>query len=110
MEQQRKVAVVGIGAVSALGTTATEFWEGLLAGRCGIGPVDLFDTSAYRTHIGGQARGMDPAAHFGKRELRRMSRCDQMGLIAAREAMKDSGLELSREDPARIGVLLGGGA
>ena len=106
----RKVAVVGIGVVSALGMDAREFWEGLVSGRCGIGAVDLFDTSAYRTSIGAQVKGLDPATHFGKKALKRMSRCDQIGLVAAREAVKDSGLYLGRVDLDRVGVLLGGGA
>lgn len=110
MQQERKVAVVGLGVVSALGMTALDYWDGLIKGRCGIGPIDLFDVSAYRTHIGAQVRGIDPDAHFGKKELKRMSRCDQLGIIAAREAVADSGLDLSHEDLDRIGVLMGGGA
>jgi 3-oxoacyl-[acyl-carrier-protein] synthase II len=106
----RRVAVVGLGVVSALGMTRDEFWDGLTHGRCAIGPVDLFDTAAYRTHIGAQIRGLDPSAHFGKKELKRMSRCDHIGIIAAREAVKDSGLDLSLFDRTRVGVLLGGGA
>ncbi|MGA2193402.1 MAG: beta-ketoacyl-[acyl-carrier-protein] synthase family protein [Nitrospirota bacterium] len=110
MHQRRKVAVVGLGAVSALGMTVSEYWEGLIAGRCGIGPMDLFDTSAYRTHIGAQVRDMVPSRHFSKKELRRMSRCDQIGIIAAREAIRDSGLDLLSVDPEIFGVILGGGA
>ncbi|HEY3346766.1 MAG TPA: beta-ketoacyl-[acyl-carrier-protein] synthase family protein [Nitrospirota bacterium] len=110
MSTLRKVAVVGAGSVNAVGLTVNEFWEGLIAGRCGIGPVDLFDTSAYRTHIGGQVRGLDAGLHFGKKELRRMSRCDIFGLIAAREAVEDSGLNLRSIDRERAGVILGGGA
>jgi len=107
---ERKVAVVGVGVVSALGPSSKEFWEGLVSGRCGIEAVDLFDTSAYRTHIGAQVKGFDPFAHFGKKELRRMSRCDLFGILAAREAMADSGLSLGPDDLERSGVLLGGGA
>src|SRR3990172_13337945 len=98
MHQKRNVAVLGLGAVGGLGMTAKEYWEGLTSGECGIGPIDLFDTSSYRTHIGAQVRGLDPSSHFGKKELRRMSRCDQLGLIAAREAVADSGLDFARHD------------
>ncbi len=107
---ERKVAVVGIGVVSALGLTRKDFWEGLAAGRCGIGLVDLFDTTAYRTRIGGQVRGLDPAAHFGKKALKQMSRCDLFGVLAAREAVADSGLRQGGPELERTGVLLGGGA
>lgn len=110
MSSSKRVAIVGLGVVSALGMTKDEFWEGLINGRGGIGPVDLFDTSAYRTHIGAQVKGLDPLRHFSGKKLQRMSRCDQLGLIAAREAVADSGLDLSRLDMERVGVCLGGGA
>ena len=110
MQPERRVAVVGLGVVSALGMTTDEFWQGLMAGRCGIGPVGLFDTAAYRTHIGAEVRGLEPLSHFTKKELKRMSRCDVLGLIAAREAFLDSGLRISPGDADMIGVILGGGA
>lgn len=110
MQPDRRVAVVGIGVVSAFGLSTAEFWDGLVNGRCGIGPVDLFDTSAYRTNIGAQVRGLVPSEHFGRKALRRMSRCDMLGVIAAREAMRDSEISVSRENPENIGVILGGGA
>jgi len=110
MYPQRKVAVVGLGVVSALGMTAKDFWDGLVKGRCGIGQLSLFDTSAYRTHLGAEVRGLDPAMHFGKKELGRMSRCDVLGMIAAREAMFDSGLDFATLDKETVGVVLGGGA
>jgi 3-oxoacyl-[acyl-carrier-protein] synthase II len=110
MGRERRAAVVGLGVVSALGMTLKEFWDGLTSGRCGIGPVDLFDTSSYRTGIGAQVKGLDPSRHFALKMLKRMSRCDQLGLIAAREAVKDSGLVLGVIAPERVGVCLGGGA
>ena len=110
MISRRRAAIVGLGVISALGMTVKEFWEGLVSGRCGIGPVDLFDTSSYRTHIGAQVRGLYPLKYFTKKQLSRMSRCDQLGLIAAKEAVRDSGLRLEKLIPERIGVCLGGGA
>ncbi len=64
MGRERRAAVVGLGVVSALGMTVIEFWDGLTSGRCGIGPVDLFDTSSYRTSIGAQVKGLDPSMPF----------------------------------------------
>jgi len=110
MRSNRRVAVVGIGVVSALGMTTAGFWEGLTNGLCGIGEVDLFDTAAYRTHLGAQVKGLDPESLFGRKRSKRLSRCDMLGLIAAREAVTDSGLDLSGEDLTAIGVILGGGA
>lgn len=108
MIQDRRVVVTGIGAVTSIGASAPEFWSGLLAGRCGIGPVSLFDAANYRTQTAAEVREI-PDAFLTPAQKRRLSRADRMGLAAAREAVADSGLDLSREDPTRIGVILGGG-
>jgi len=107
---RKRVAVTGVGVVSAFGLGRAAFWEGVSNGRCAIGSLDLFDTSAYRTQIGAQVRGFDPAEHFSRKQLGRMSRCDRIGIIAAREAFKDSGLDIPAGDGTRFGVLLGAGA
>ncbi len=97
-----------MGAVTALGPTLEQTWRGLLAGACGIRPVSLFDTSSYRTQTAAEA-GEIPDGFLTAVERRRMSRADRMGVAAAREALAASGLDLSREDPTRMGVILGGG-
>jgi 3-oxoacyl-[acyl-carrier-protein] synthase II len=86
----------------------SEFWPNLLAGVCGIRPVSLFDASAYRTQTAAEVSDI-PDGFLTPAEKRRMSRADRMGLVAATEAFAQSGLDLEREDPARIGVILGGG-
>ncbi|HMA16972.1 MAG TPA: beta-ketoacyl-[acyl-carrier-protein] synthase family protein, partial [Thermoanaerobaculia bacterium] len=85
-----------------------DFWKNLLAGVCGIRPVSLFDASAYRTQTAAEVREI-PDGFLSIAEKRRMSRADRMGLAAAREALIQSGLDLAKEDPTRIGVILGGG-
>jgi 3-oxoacyl-[acyl-carrier-protein] synthase II len=97
-----------MGAVTALGPTLEQSWKGLLAGDCGIRPVSLFDTSAYRTQTAAEVESI-PDGFLTPAERRRMSRADRMGVAAAREAIAASGLDLSREDPTRMGVILGGG-
>jgi 3-oxoacyl-[acyl-carrier-protein] synthase II len=104
----RRVAVTGLGAVTALGGTVEATWRGLLAGECGIRRLTLFDPSAYRTTTAAQIDEIrddfiDPTRR------RRMSRADRIGIVAAREALAASGLDLSREDLSRVGVILGGG-
>jgi 3-oxoacyl-[acyl-carrier-protein] synthase II len=106
---RRRVAITGAGVVSALGGTAKETWEGLVAGRIGIGPVTLFDTSRDRSHTAAQIRSLDPDRIGRARDLRRASRGDLIGLLAAREAVADADLDLGRADRTRAGVLLGGG-
>jgi 3-oxoacyl-[acyl-carrier-protein] synthase II len=105
---RRRVVITGMGAVSALGPTLEQTWKGLLAGRCGIRALSLFDASAYRTQTAAEI-GEIPDAFLTPAERRRMSRADRMGVAAAREAIEAAGLDLSREDPTRLGVILGGG-
>ncbi|MBN2384968.1 beta-ketoacyl-[acyl-carrier-protein] synthase family protein [bacterium] len=107
---QRQASITGLGIFCALGKNRLEFLENMTLGRCGIGQVDLFDTSNYRTHTGGQIKDFRPEDHFPVRMLRRMSRCDQIGMMAAREAIRDSGLDLSVEKHDRVSVIMGAGA
>lgn len=108
MTEARRVVVTGLGAVTSIGTSVSDFWRNLLAGVCGIRPVSLFDASSYRTQTAAEVADI-PDAFLSAAEKRRMSRADRMGLVAAREAMTQAGLDASREDPTRIGVILGGG-
>jgi 3-oxoacyl-[acyl-carrier-protein] synthase II len=108
MPRPRRVVITGLGAVTSIGASLAEFWENLLAGTCGIGPFSLFDASTYRTQTAAQVREI-PDGFLTPAERRRMSRADRMGVAAAREAIAGAGLDLSREDPTRIGVILGGG-
>jgi 3-oxoacyl-[acyl-carrier-protein] synthase II len=108
MSKPRRVVVTGLGAVTSIGVSVPDFWKNLLAGTCGIRPLSLFDASGYRTQTAGQVDEI-PDGFLTAAEKRRMSRADRMGLAAAREAIAQSGLDLSRENPERIGVILGGG-
>jgi 3-oxoacyl-[acyl-carrier-protein] synthase II len=108
MAKRRRVVVTGLGAVSSIGSSVSEFWPNLLAGVCGIRPVSLFDASTYRTQTAAEVSDI-PDGFLTPAEKRRMSRADRMGLVAATEAVSQSGLDLAREDPTRIGVILGGG-
>jgi 3-oxoacyl-[acyl-carrier-protein] synthase II len=104
---ERNVVVTGLGAVTSLGNDVRTTWEGLTEGRSGIGPITLFDASGFRTKLAAEIKelpdGFEPALR------RRLSRTDVIGLTAAAEALADAGLDLSRENPERIGVVLGGG-
>ena len=108
MRNSRHVAVTGLGAVTSIGASVHDFWRSLLAGQCGIASFSLFDSSAYRTQTAAQVTEI-PDGFLTPLEKRRMSRADRMGLAAATEALEQSGLDPSREDPGRIGVILGGG-
>src|SRR5262245_51266442 len=108
MNRGRGVVVTGLGAVTAIGRRVEEFWRNLTEGVCGIRPISLFDASAYRTQTAAEV-GEIPDGFLSPAQRRRMSRADRMGIAAAAEALAASGLDLSFEDPTRIGVILGGG-
>ena len=108
-EHRRRVVVTGLGAITPLGLTADEFWANLLAGRSGIGPMTLCDPTDYPCRIAGQADDFNPTNYIGNREARRMARFSQLAVAAGMQAVADAGLDMEREDPYRVGVLLGNG-
>jgi 3-oxoacyl-[acyl-carrier-protein] synthase II len=109
--ERRRVAVTGLGAVTPLGEDVGSTWEGMLAGRSGIGPITLFDSDGYRTTIAGEVGGWEPEKHFERREVRRLDRFAQFFLVAVRQAMEQAGLSYDENDPAaaRAGVVIGAG-
>ena len=92
---KRRVVVTGLGAVTPLGNTKDEFWRRLIAGESGVGPITAFDAADFSTRFAAEVKDFDPDALIGKRESKRMDRFSQFALVAAREALEDSGLNLS---------------
>jgi 3-oxoacyl-[acyl-carrier-protein] synthase II len=105
----RRVVITGLGAVTPLGVGVPVLWQGLLEGKSGIGNIELFDTSAFEVHFGGEVKHFAPEKLLDARTARRLDRFAQFALVAAKEAVKDSGLEIAREDPFRCGVIFGSG-
>ncbi|MCD6560604.1 MAG: beta-ketoacyl-[acyl-carrier-protein] synthase family protein [Deltaproteobacteria bacterium] len=105
-----RVAVTGLGIITSIGHSIPTFWDGLLHGRCGIGSVSIFDTTGFPCSFAAQVRKKDLEEQFEDHEIKRVSRCDLLGLIAVREAISDSGLDFKRYNRENIGVVLGGGA
>ena len=105
----RRVVVTGMGAVSPVGNDLQSFWSGLCAGKSGIGPVTLFDTSAYPTKIAGEVKGIDFGRFVEPKEARRTDRAILLALVAARGAMEQSKLNMSNEDPGRCATIIGAG-
>src|SRR5512142_2957395 len=110
MKMRKRVVITGLGVVSAVGNNLSEFWESLIRGKEGTKEITVFDPSAYRTKIAAEVSNLDVEAHFAKKELRRLSRCDQFGLIAFREAWKSARLDQNSCDKERAGVILGAGS
>ncbi len=107
---RRRAVVTGLGVITSIGQDVPSFWQNLQAGVCGIDFITLFDASGYRAKRAAEIKGFDPLLYFSPRRLQRMSRCDQLGMKAAREAIADSGLDLKSENLERIGIFIGGGA
>jgi len=105
----RRVVVTGMGAVTPLGNSVRELWEGLVAGRSGVGPITHFDAGEYAVRIAAEVKDFDPDAYIDPRESRRMDLFVQYGVAAAKMALDDSGLEITDEVSERTGVLVGSG-
>lgn len=105
----KRVVVTGIGSVSPIGLTATETWENMKNGVSGAAPITHFDASQFKTQFACEVKGFDPAQYFDRKEARKLDICQQFALVAAREAIADSGMNLDEEDKDEIGVILGVG-
>ncbi len=103
----RRIVVTGIGAVTPVGSGREEAWTSLLAGRCGIGPVESFDTGSYSVHCGAEIRDFDPTPYFSRLDPRSVGRASQLAIAASRQALDDAGLDLSAVAPERAGVAMG---
>ena len=109
MDQNRRVVVTGLGIISPLGCGLTASWQGAKEGKCGIGPITLYDTEGQKVKLAGEAHGFDAENYMDKREARKMDRCNQLAIAAAQEAFQMSGLDMEKEDPLRCGVLVSSG-
>ncbi|HXF68267.1 MAG TPA: beta-ketoacyl-ACP synthase II [Thermoflexus sp.] len=104
-----RVVVTGMGAITPLGNDVETFWQNVVAGRSGVGPITLFDASAMKTRIAAEVRDFNPEAWFGRKEARRMDRYVQFALAAAQQALRDARLDPAHVDRERVGVVLGTG-
>src|SRR5271167_1761825 len=109
MGHSRRVVITGRGGRSGLGDSLHTFWEALCAGRSGVGPLTLFDTTEFKVHFGGQVLDWDPVARFGVREARHLDRFAQFALAAGIAAVEDSGIDFSALEAEKCGVIIGSG-
>ncbi len=104
-----RVVITGMGAMTPLGETPDEYWKNLAAGTSGIGPMTLCDPEGYPCQISGEVSGFDPATYMGSKEARRMARFTQLAVAAALQAVESAAYDISKDDPYRVGVILGNG-
>lgn len=106
---ERRVVVTGVGALTPVGKTAPEFWNGLISGKSGVRPITHFDTADYPTKFAGQIEDFDSGNYFDRKEARRLDPVTQYGLIVADETIKDSKIDLDNINKDRVAVLIGTG-
>ena len=116
---RRRVVITGLGTVNPLALNVTDYWRGLLAGRSGIAPITRFDTanwqqtngttSAFKVTFGGEVKGFSPEPTLDTKAARHLDRFAQFAIVAAFEAVTDSGLDFAKENPFRCGCILGSG-
>jgi 3-oxoacyl-[acyl-carrier-protein] synthase II len=107
MNEWPKVVVTGIGMVTSIGTGRRQFWDALLAGRSGVGPVRSFDTSRYNVHLGAEIQDFRPSDYVQKLEVSAIGRSSQLAIAAAKLALADGSLDLADVDLERAGVCAG---
>ena len=107
---KRRVVVTGVGVVTSLGRQVDVFWDRIVRGESGVGPITLFDVSGYRVQFGGQVHWEPENEGIASvKDLKRLDRFTQFAIGAAKDAAADSGLDFSKEDPYRCGVVIGSG-
>jgi 3-oxoacyl-[acyl-carrier-protein] synthase II len=110
VNMKQRVVVTGLGVISPVGNDVASFWHSLREGKSGIAPLVTFDVTAFDSRIAGEIKNFDPLAHgFTKKDLNRTEKFVQYAITSARQAIKDSGLDLEKEDKERIGVVVGSG-
>lgn len=105
----KRVVVTGMGALTPLGNSVEEYWNGLNNGVSGADMITLFDASKFRTKFACEVKGFDPVQHLDRKEARKIDRFTQFALVASDEAMKDAGLSRENVNPDRVGVVFGSG-
>ena len=105
----RRVVITGLGALTPIGNTLPDYWEGLLSGVSGAAPITHFDASKFKTKFACELKGFDPLNFMDRKEVRKFDRFAQYALVAADEAIQDAGLDFDNEDKDRIGVIWGAG-
>jgi 3-oxoacyl-[acyl-carrier-protein] synthase II len=107
--QARRVVVTGLGTITPIGNNINDFWNNLIEGKSGAGPITHFDTSKFKTKFACEVKGFEFDKYFDRPELRKMDKFTQFAMIAADEAIKDSLLDLEKIDKRKVGVIWGSG-
>lgn len=105
----RRVVVTGMGAITPIGLSVDEFWNGIMEEKVGFAPITKFDTGDYKCKLAAEVKGFDPKEYMDPKAARRMEQFCQYAVAASKEALEDSGLDMEKEDPYMVGVSVGSG-
>ncbi|MAZ73475.1 MAG: beta-ketoacyl-[acyl-carrier-protein] synthase II [Flavobacteriaceae bacterium] len=105
----KRVVVTGLGALTPIGNTISEYWDGLKSGKSGCAPITYFDAEKFKTQFACELKNFDQEAHFDRKEARRLDRFAQYALVSSDEAIEDAGINLDEVDKFRVGVIWGAG-
>lgn len=106
---ERRVVITGLGAITPIGKNVTETWDGIKNKKCGIDKISLFDASSFKTSLAAEVKDYEPSEYFEVKEAKRLDRCSQFAIIAAREAFKDSKITSENTDLERVGIFISSG-
>ena len=109
MGKNRRVVITGMGAITPIGNSVEEFWNGIKEGKTGFGPITYFDTADYRCKLAAEVKDFDPTEYMDKKSARRMEQFCQFAVAAAGQAIADAGLIMEQEDPYMVGCSVGSG-
>ena len=109
MGKNRRVVITGMGAITPIGNSVEEFWDGIKKGKTGFGPITYFDTADYRCKLAAEVKDFDPTQYMDKKSARRMEQFCQFAVAAAGQAITDAGLTMEQEDPYMVGCSVGSG-
>ena len=105
----KRVVITGLGALTPIGNSAPEYWNNLISGANGAGPITRFDPAKFKTQFACEVKNFNPEDFFDRKEVRKYDRCSQFGIVCADEAVRDSGMDLSVINPDRVGVIWASG-
>ena len=106
---ERRVVITGLGALTPIGNSTEDFWDGIKAGKCGIDQITKFDITNFKVKLAGELKGYNPEDYFERRQAKRLDKFSQYAMVASREAWKDSGLDKETENMERVGIIIGSG-
>jgi len=107
--KRKRVVITGVGAITPIGNTPAQYWEGLVSGRNGIGEITLFDASRHACRIAGEVKNFDPHDYMDRKEAKRMDRFAQFGVAASIQAQADAQFVINDLNAEQVGVIIGSG-